>query len=321
MINAYKYSRIEIVVGLILILWKYIVVTNKQSVLCQLTDKQIPTLVAARQKLLVVYNYHWPFDGSLNFIQNHFIPWFRWNFKRDIDVVFYGPEDKGVIRTNNMPEGGGRSYMTLISAYKDNPTGYYGYLQLNDDSFLNPYILGYHDFTRPLCEGAGGIKPGHAPPWISILNEHGDNRWDSANKWIKNVCNKTNNGLEMCKHPVDRIPAGYADFFYIPKTHMPMFEFLFNECLREDVFLEFCVPASIANFDYSVIPRCCGLDEITSRTCGHLHPIKLSKKSHRRTLKSWLRRYETEVDYFMSLKPNIIKQLKAGWNCDGFGVL
>jgi hypothetical protein len=239
---------------------------------------------AAARKILLVFQFHWPsYHNQLILIPNKYLPLFRGGFHFPVDCVFYGPVanyEEGVLSYGLRPNGYYSSH-TLSLAIRHLP-GYRGYIQLNDDSFVNPYVLNFHDFTRVLIQPLRDWRSARQWPWIYRPNVRRIPAYDALMNIISDICSTAKyNRSALCLRPMRQIYYGFADFFYIPKEYSRPYVELEAYCMKHWVFLELCVPtvASISRLSLQRYrPR--RANESVLR-CLHLHPVKYSNKGAR----------------------------------------
>jgi hypothetical protein len=239
---------------------------------------------AAAKKILLVFQFHWPsYHNQLIFIRSKYLPLFRAGFRFPVDCVFYGPVanyEEGVLSYGLRPNGYYSSH-TLSLAIQNLP-GYRGYIQLNDDSFLNPYLLNFHDFTRVLIQPLRDWRRARNWPWIYRPNVRRVPAYQALMNMISGICSTAKyNRSALCFRPRRQIYFGFADFFYIPKEYSRPYVELEAYCMKHWVFLELCVP-TVASISKLSLQRYCrwGTNE-SLLTCLYLHPVKYSSKGAR----------------------------------------
>jgi hypothetical protein len=242
--------------------------------------------------MLLVFEFHWPvYHSQLHFIRNYYIPFFRGAFRFPIDYVLYGPAAdtaEGVL-SHGLPPNGHYSSHTLSVAIQDFP-GYRGYIQLNDDSFVNPYLLNFHNFSRVLVQHYAVMPYGH--PWVRMYapNVRGIRNYDAAVKMVADICSTPKyNGSAICLLPKRHAYVGRADFFYIPKEYSRPYVELDAYCIKHWVFLEMCVPTLTEASRLSVAQNCRLPTEHNMGKCVHTHPVKYSSPWMRRHMRFLLR--------------------------------
>lgn len=236
--------------------------------------------VLITKRILMVFNFHWYNNyPALDFLKEHYIPFFKRCCRHNLDVIFFGPEkdEERNVYSNSLPEDGWFSYKSLQLAYQMKPD-YDGYLFLNDDSFVNPLMFDQHDPDKILAEPATR-QPTTGSGWVWMHIRWQGMKFGKRMKIAENsICQKYGEQFQsMCSSPFRNkwVTSGRADFVYYPAKYMPLFTAFVSECLAHSAFLEMCVPSFTANFDYMAVPNHRKVPDKDDYTeCGYVHPVK-----------------------------------------------
>lgn len=229
-------------------------------------------------RILMVVNYHWSNYSSLDFVQNVYIPFFRKNYNHQVDVVIYGPDADGIVKSNYLNQNGFYSYQTLTVAYRESPKIYDGYMLINDDCFVNPFFFNHHNLSQILVQKNQLLLYKQRWFWARTLNDRNISFWNAAVSTMRAACSQKR--YPMCKELRKRrdraisLRKGWSDFFYYPKELMEEYVKFGDMCYANRSFLEICMPTFAANYDYYVLPMCSKLTKKNFLRCGNVHPIK-----------------------------------------------
>lgn len=232
------------------------------------------------KRILLALNFHWN-NGypALEFLKTDYFPFFKRHCRHNIDVIFFGPgHDKRGVYDNGLPENGWFSYKTLSLAYKMKP-GYDGYILLNDDAFLNPILFNKHDPSKILAEPAMR-HAASTREWYWMQQQYNGTTFGKAMEKMQDNWCESHDEFPMCRSPIRGLwmTVGCADFAYYPAEYMPLLVSFLDQCLRESVFLEFCVPAFTANFEYIAVSNSVDIpNKDNYAECGYRHAVKYGR--------------------------------------------
>jgi hypothetical protein len=261
-------------------------------------------------KVLVVFEFHWAvYHVQLLIIRNNYLPFFRAGFRFPIDYVVYGPvaNREYDVLCHGLPPNGHYSAHTLSVAIQTFP-GYRGYIQLNDDSFVNPYLLNFHDFTRVLIEPRTPMRSDH--PWARMhaTNSLGISNYHAAVNMMADICATPKyKGSAICFLNKNHTYVGRGDFFYIPREYSRPYVELEAYCIKHRVFLEMCVPAVTDLSRLSFAFRCRVPATTNMGDCVHAHPVKYSSIRVRKNVHSVFRAIRRAAQTGFYRKENLNK--------------
>lgn len=240
-------------------------------------------------KILMIYNFHWTNYSSFSFLSSHYLPYFKKYFKFQVDVVFYGPvEDTNRgIRCNGLKTGGFFSYYSFIKAINDTKKKYYGYLFLNDDSFVNPFILNFMNLDEMILETVDFTKS-----WIWNKEYRKEN-----NNFLNEICSSNKYSSINCSNKENIKRHGWSDFFYVPFKHVKEVKSIFEVAFKHNLYLEFVITQTFQFFNFSCAGHCTFFEMHTNINstiiekefeykmfCCHIHPLKYSSKQVRKNM-------------------------------------
>ena len=235
---------------------------------------------------LITVNYHFKNYSSASFIRKVIYNLFALNYPYDFDLLLIGPvtDDSYLVYGNGLPVLGFYSYHSLTVAINTFPARcgytYAGYFQTNDDSCLQPILLGKEDHNQPMAES-----------WQT---------WNVNLHWVWNKKNNTNNipfyksflnavdeinnhkSLRLlCSFNKTNLRKGWGDFFYIPQTEVNSYIKLEKVFFNHKVFLENTVPFIMNCLNAKTIINCNHGKMMEREYCVHLHPVKFSRINER----------------------------------------
>ena len=219
-----------------------------------------------REVYLFVINFHHTKYGGASFIRNEIYRLFAYKYPYDFDLFLIGPalDEENKVFGNRLGEKGFYAYHSMRVAIDLFPPEagytYAGYFEANDDSCLQPTLLGEENHNKAMSEVWDPWTPYDKWPWNRILNK----RWRWFSKAFLNAASEieSNPSLHsLCKSNSSQLRRGWGDFFYFPKSNLTAFLELESVMYKHYVFLENAVPFIM--------------------NCSHLHPVKFSKPDER----------------------------------------
>jgi hypothetical protein len=149
-------------------------------------------LPCSSPRLLIIYNFHWSDRvSSIVPIRQFYLPYLQRSLKYPSDVVFYAPRafpGLGIL-SNGLQDNGYFSIETFTVAYLSRSREYLGYLFLNDDGIIDPFLFNGHNFSKIALETA---ELQHGPSvnwgWYSNVLRPGRSGWMCLQSWFKDVC-------------------------------------------------------------------------------------------------------------------------------------
>lgn len=257
----------------------------------------------SEKKILLIINFAWHKYENTHFLNNVYIPFFRKYFKFKCDVIYFGPKKSTMYNINsyNLPENGFYSYKSLIMAYEQNKH-YYGYLYINDDGFLNPFLINIYNFTKIIIESIHYINTtNNIWPFIKRKNEYNISYYTSLNVVVRQICmNKKYISSKLCKaYNPPYIIGGWSDFFYIPSSNIKEVVCLMKIFLQNLVFLESTITTISQLFDYEVLWKKCNLNKLYFLyTCPYVHPVKYSIETNKKIITTLINHYSSQHDWY-----------------------
>ena len=234
-------------------------------------------------KLLFVVNFHEPRYESIPFLESTFFPAFRVRFPVDFDVVFLGPweDKKHLVIPNHIPIHGHLSYHSLWVAYNllcvAEQCKYFGFLFMNDDSYVDPQFLMQYDLTQSWTEGSQQIVVNRRWMWYTKKNDKGVLYKDAFSNAIKELQQSPWNERCHFENTVNH-RRGMADFFYIVATDMPAYYAISFVMKKHRVFLEMAAPTVNWCLTHNKVDNCNHGPMKNRRTCVHMHTVKLRQE-------------------------------------------
>ena len=240
-----------------------------------------------REVYLFVINFHHTKYGGASFIRNEIYRLFAYKYPYDFDLFLIGPalNEENKVFGNRLGEKGYYAYHSMRVAIDLFPPEagytYTGYFEANDDSCLQPTLLGEENHNKAMSEVWDPWTPYDKWPWNRILNK----RWRWFSKAFLNAVSEieSNPSLHsLCKFNSSQLRRGWGDFFYFPKSNLTAFLELESVMYKHYVFLENAVPFIMNCLDANVIKDCNHGKMPDREVCPHLHPVKFSRLSERR---------------------------------------
>lgn len=236
--------------------------------------------------ILFIMNFHYNNYTPVHFIETGYFKEFSRRFKYSVDLVLVGPiedESKGVYGTGT-PRMGFYSYHSFSYAYDlFNPRrgfSYYGFMFLNDDSCLNPWVLNTLPFNVSYSEW--GRKPVHnTTNWkfVTFKNTYGITNYQAVTEALKEMNDRNLHcgPYHVISHPY----CARGDFFYVYRRHSLLIREIFQTMYKYRVFLEIAVPTALESVNASEITSCNHFQRFYKYSCGHYHPTKFSNMQMR----------------------------------------
>ena len=240
-----------------------------------------------REVYLFVINFHHTKYGGASFIRNEIYRLFAYKYPYDFDLFLIGPalDEENKVFGNGLDEKGYYAYHSMRVAIDLFPPEagytYAGYFEANDDSCLQPTLLGEENHNKAMSEVWDPWTPYDKWPWNRILNK----RWRWFSKAFLNAVSEieSNPSLHsLCKFNSSQLRRGWGDFFYFPKSNLTAFLELESVMYKHYVFLENAVPFIMNCLEPNVIKDCNHGKMPDREVCPHLHPVKFSRLSERR---------------------------------------
>ena len=239
-----------------------------------------------REVYLFVINFHHTKYGGASFIRNEIYRLFAYKYPYDFDLFLIGPKENSHLKIygNRLFSKGYYAYHSMRVAIDLFPPEagytYAGYFEANDDSCLQPTLLGEENHNKAMSEVWDPWTPYDKWPWNRILNK----RWRWFSKAFLNAVSEieSNPSLHsLCKFNSSQLRRGWGDFFYFPKSNLTAFLELESVMYKHYVFLENAVPFIMNCLDANVIKDCNHGKMPDREVCPHLHPVKFSKPDER----------------------------------------
>ena len=234
-------------------------------------------------KLLVVVNFHEPRYESITFLESTFFPAFRTKFPIDFDVVFLGPweDKKHLVIPNHIPIHGHLSYHSLWVAYNllcvVEQCSYFGFLFMNDDSYIDPEFLIQYDLRQSWTEGSQHMVVNKRWMWYTKKNDKGVLYKDAFANAIKELEQSSWNERCHFDNPANH-RRGMADFFYLVAADMPAYYEMSFVMKKHRVFLEMAAPTVNWCLTHNKVDNCNHGPMKNRKTCVHMHPVKLRQQ-------------------------------------------
>lgn len=231
------------------------------------------------KRFLIIVNFHWPSYNVIDKVIRN-INFFQKYFKYQSEYICIGPQDnfKGIrVYNNSLPPNGFYSYYSFNIAIKQRRNLYYGYIFINDDSLISPFVFNRINLDLPFGV-AHGVNSNKTIWWNPSKNRFNITFWEAQNNFLKEVEN-----LGIAKHNLTRY-FGYADFFYVTKKYVDYFCQMFFYARKNGVFLEMAIPTTLYSINESYTLHECnhGYNNnyfcvlIDFDRCPHMHPIKMT---------------------------------------------
>lgn len=239
-----------------------------------------------RNVYLFVINFHHLNYSSITFIRNVIYNLFAMQYPHDFDLLFIGPSTNETLLVygNDLSRGGYYSYHSLKIALDLFPAdcGYFysGYFLANDDSCLQPNLLGQEDHNRAMAETWFDWSVDSRWWWNHKKNSNqipfSEAYTNAVNEIYQNMTTR-----KLCSCSFSQLRRGWGDFFYIPKSNVSAFLELETVFFRNKVFLENTVPFIMNCFNANIIIDCNHGKMLNREHCIHLHSVKYSRVNER----------------------------------------
>ena len=240
-----------------------------------------------REIYLFVINFHHTKYKAASFIRNEIYRLFADKYPYDFDLLLIGPKENSQLKIygNRLFSKGYYAYHSMRIAINLFPPEagytYAGYFEANDDSCLQPTLLGKEDHSKAMSEVWFPWK--NTPRWIwnSKVNKkkvHFSKAYLNAVTEIESKPTLHN----LCKVSSSQLRRGWGDFFYFPKSNLTTFLELESVMYKHYVFLENAVPFIMDCFKANVITDCNHGKMPDREVCPHLHPVKFTRSRERR---------------------------------------
>lgn len=256
-------------------------------------------LTCLSSSFLIIVNFHWAsYQHSKYVLRN--VEFFQKYFKFKSEYIFVGPVDSydGIrIYSNSLPPNGYYSYYSFNIALIHQKKKYQGYIFMNDDSLISPFVFNTLNLSVPF--GAlYGVNRNPKTWWNPTRNRYNITFWEAQNKFIKEILEKG-----ILKHNVTRY-MGYSDFFYVSSDYAQYAADMFYYAMKNAVFLEMAVPTMLHNINASYsLPECNhGWNKsyhclkLNYDSCVHMHPVKMGIPAMRNTILSYYKNMSTPLD-------------------------
>ena len=230
-------------------------------------------------KLLFVVNFHEPKYQAVPFIESQYFSIFRRRFLIDFDVVFVGPrgDQKFKVVGNGLPQQGYYSYHSLSFVYQhlcvEEECSYYGFVLMNDDSYVDPMFLMGYDLTQSWTEPSLKMDFKRRWQWYKWRNKNNVTYLEAFKTALEELKN-TEEGKKCHFERPENWRRGFADFFYITQKDMKTFQPMITVMKRHLVFLEMAAPTVNYCITHNFVTDCNHGKMEDRRTCVHMHPVK-----------------------------------------------
>ena len=244
------------------------------------------TYYSSHNVYLFIVNYHHRNYTSALFIRNVVYSLFAIYYPYDFDLLLIGPtkNDKMGVSGNGLPTRGYYSYHSLTVAFKMFPRKcgytYSGYFLANDDSCLQPILLGRENHNIALSESWFNWTNYTHWMWNWKLNSNGIKFSQAFFDAVEEI-SESPSMKALCKFNKTKLRKGWGDFFYIPKSKISSFLKLEKVMFEHKVFLESAVPFIMQCLEAKVIVNCNHGKMLQRENCVHLHPVKYSRSEEK----------------------------------------
>ena len=136
--------------------------------------------------ILFIVNFHYFNYTPVHFIQHRSFIEFSKRFKYSVDLIFVGAVESEAIGVygTGVPIMGFYSYRSYINAYdlfnSRQGFNYYGFMFLNDDSCLNPWVLNTLPFNVSYYERKGELYESNRWKFTSYKNTFGITNFEAV---------------------------------------------------------------------------------------------------------------------------------------------
>ena len=240
-----------------------------------------------REIYLFVVNFHFRNYTYAAFIRQGIYRLFADKYPYDFDLLLIGPtlDIKNKVFTNELPERGYYAYHSMRVAIDLFPPEagytYAGYFEANDDSCLQPTLLGKEDHNKAMSEVWFPWTPYNKWPWNVVKNKNNKVMFLAYLNAVSEIESKPTLH-NLCKVSSSQLRHGWSDFFYFPKSNLTTFLELESVMYKHYVFLENAVPFIMDCFKANVITDCNHGKMPDREVCPHLHPVKFTRSRERR---------------------------------------
>ena len=240
-----------------------------------------------REVYLFVINFHHTKYGSASFIRNEIYRLFAYKYPYDFDLFLIGPKENSHLKIygNRLFSKGYYAYHSMRVAIDLFPPEagytYAGYFEANDDSCLQPTLLGEENHNKAMSEVWDPWTPYNKWPWNLVRNKQNVVMFLAYLNAVSEIKSKAHL-RSICKVDLSQLRRGWSDFFYFPKSNLTAFLELESVMYKHYVFLENAVPFIMNCLDANVIKDCNHGKMPDRKVCPHLHPVKFSRLSERR---------------------------------------
>ena len=239
-----------------------------------------------REVYLFVINFHHIKYGGASFIRNEIYRLFAYKYPYDFDLFLIGPalDEENKVFGNGFGEKGFYAYHSMRVAIDLFPPEagytYAGYFEANDDSCLQPTLLGEENHNKAMSEMSFSWYKEEMWMWNVMYNRNGVFFSKAFLNAVSEI--KSNPSLHsLCKFNSPQLRRGWSDFFYFPKSNLTAFLELESVMYKHYVFLENAVPFIMNCLEPNVIKDCNHGKMPDREVCPHLHPVKFSKPEER----------------------------------------
>lgn len=230
--------------------------------------------------ILFIVNFHYFNYTPVHFIEHRSFIEFSKRFKYSVDLIFVGAVESEAIGVygTGVPIMGFYSYRSYMNAYdlfnSRQGFNYYGFMFLNDDSCLNPWVLNTLPFNVSYYERIGELYESNRWKFTSYKNTFGITNFEAVTLALEEL-----NRYDVHSGPYHVTTQPYwgrGDFFYVYRRHSQFVRDILQTMYEYRVFLEIAVPTAVAMVNGSGIPNCNHIGRLFVRTCAHIHPTKFS---------------------------------------------
>lgn len=244
--------------------------------------------VTSDMEYLFVVNFHWPqYESKVHLLE--YFELFHQHFNYSFDVIMLGPIESNGVLSNGLPPRGVFSYHTLAyifhntsisQTYLPKLHSYSGFVFMNDDSYIHPqFFMSYLEKSpnTSFCEPYSANGMNTMPYWNYKSNSRNVTYYMAqthalniiqSNETLRSQC-VLNGGPSRWK--------GFADFFYVSKSSIPLFLELEQIMYSNEVFLEHAVPSIFSCLHHMPVDSCNHRKQMGNITsCVHVHPMKYS---------------------------------------------
>ena len=200
-----------------------------------------------REVYLFVINFHHIKYGGASFIRNEIYRLFAYKYPYDFDLFLIGPKENSHLKIygNRLFSKGYYAYHSMRVAIDLFPPEagytYAGYFEANDDSCLQPTLLGEENHNKAMSEVWFPWTPYNKWPWNLVRNKQNVVMFLAYLNAVSEIKSKAHL-RSICKVDLSQLRRGWGDFFYFPKSNLTAFLELESVMYKHYVFLENAVP-------------------------------------------------------------------------------